>query len=296
MKEQQAKELVIKAGLELVHAGLVARTWGNVSCRIDALTFAVTPSGKAYESLTPADIVVCRIEDASYTGTVKPSSEKGIHALVYRSRPDVGFVIHTHQKYASVASACPIHRLPSFGTDTIPVTIPVASYGLPGSKHLVQGVGSVLPLAEGALLMAHHGALCFGPDYTSAFSNARQLEEISFKFMESAYLRSSGASNFDFNEMKAYYLYIHRNRKRKFVRPMLDDFAQIIGPFTRSAADIDGLCNAASHDDAKAIRFIAGKNELAEMCASFVGIPVPIPMLDCIQMRLFYIKSYSKRK
>ena len=50
MDEFTAKELVVKAGLELVRNGLIARTWGNVSCRLDDKTFAITPSGRSYES------------------------------------------------------------------------------------------------------------------------------------------------------------------------------------------------------------------------------------------------------
>ena len=52
----QAKEIVIAAGKKLVETGLIARTWGNVSCRIDQNYFAITPSGRDYLSLTPEDI------------------------------------------------------------------------------------------------------------------------------------------------------------------------------------------------------------------------------------------------
>ena len=70
---QEAKEFVIKAGLELSEAGLVARTWGNISARISDHQFAITPSGRAYDTLTPDDIVIVNIEDGSYEGSVKPS-------------------------------------------------------------------------------------------------------------------------------------------------------------------------------------------------------------------------------
>ena len=92
----QAKQIVIAAGKKLVETGLIARTWGNVSCRIDSQSFVITPSGKAYETLTPDDIVLVRAADLSYDGDVKPSSEKGIHAQCYLLRPECNFVIHTH--------------------------------------------------------------------------------------------------------------------------------------------------------------------------------------------------------
>ncbi len=98
----EAKNLVIRAGHELLKAGLIVRTWGNISCRINEAQFVITPSGKAYDTLTPDDIVLVNIADLTYDGDVKPSSEKGIHASCYELRPDVNFVIHTHQIFKSV--------------------------------------------------------------------------------------------------------------------------------------------------------------------------------------------------
>ena len=63
---EEAKEFVIKAGLELLSAGLVARTWGNISARISDTQFVITPSGRSYDSLTKDDIVVVNIADGSY--------------------------------------------------------------------------------------------------------------------------------------------------------------------------------------------------------------------------------------
>lgn len=100
----QAKELVVRAGKQLVESGLIARTWGNVSCRVSDTQFVITPSGRAYETLTPEEIVLVNIADLSYDGDVKPSSEKGIHASAYQLRPEVNFVIHTHQVNASIVS------------------------------------------------------------------------------------------------------------------------------------------------------------------------------------------------
>ena len=100
----QAKEEVIRAGRELLESGLIARTWGNISARISDSRFVITPSGLSYDSLTPDDIVEVDIEDCAWEGDVKPSSEKGVHAAAYRQRPDVHFVLHTHQDYATALS------------------------------------------------------------------------------------------------------------------------------------------------------------------------------------------------
>ena len=59
--EEEARRLVVDAGIRLVKEGLTARTWGNISARISDSEFIITPSGMAYESLRPGDLVRCRI-------------------------------------------------------------------------------------------------------------------------------------------------------------------------------------------------------------------------------------------
>lgn len=204
-EQKQAKELVIRAGRELVRSGLIARTWGNVSCRVDGGSFAVTPSGRLYETLTPADIVLCKAADASYEGDVRPSTEKGVHALVYRLYPDAGFVIHTHQPAASAVGAAAIHKMPPLGRELLGEGVPVAAYGLPGTKKLRNGVAAALRESSGrAVLMAHHGALCFGRDYEEAFAAVRQLEEACVEFLRRTYKEKSGAPAYD---EQAFYRY-----------------------------------------------------------------------------------------
>ena len=55
---EEAKKLVIQAGLDMIEKGLIARTWGNISGRISESQFVITPSGRTYESLTPDQLVV----------------------------------------------------------------------------------------------------------------------------------------------------------------------------------------------------------------------------------------------
>lgn len=198
MQNLDAMQLVVKAGLALVESGLIARTWGNVSCRVDQDTFAVTPSGRAYETLTTEEIVLCRTEDCSYEGDIKPSSEKRLHALIYQIYPEMNFVIHTHQKYASVISAMTLSEMPSLGYDRLGDSVPIAAYGLPGTKKLKQGVEAALKRNKGhAVIMAHHGALCYGESYEEAFLTARQLEEACERYLREDYLMKSGEKIYD---------------------------------------------------------------------------------------------------
>lgn len=182
----EAKSLVVRAGLEVVASGLIARTWGNISCRVDDEYFVITPSGRSYESLTPEDIVLVKIEDCSYESEIKPSSEKGIHAAAYKMRPDVNFVIHTHQKNASAVSflGYDINMVPEEYRGIIGTDIPVAAYGLPGTGKLRKGVIAALERSSSkAVIMSHHGALCIGTDYDDAFAVADSLEKVCEKFL-----------------------------------------------------------------------------------------------------------------
>ncbi len=186
----EAKKIVIEAGIKLVETGLIARTWGNVSCRIDENSFVITPSGKPYIGLTPDDIVLVKISDLSYDGNVKPSSEKGVHAEVYKAHKDANFVIHTHQKNASVISD--LNKGISYVADPeaaiIGREVLIASYGLPGTGKLKKGVAAALAETDSkAIIMAHHGAVCFGKDCDEAFNVASTLETVCEKYiLESA--------------------------------------------------------------------------------------------------------------
>ena len=181
-----AKKLVIEAGERLVETGLIARTWGNVSCRVDDKTFVITPSGKPYIGLTPDDIVEVAINTLEWGGNVKPSSEKGIHAEVYKEFPEANFVIHTHQKVASAVSALStgIEKVVGDAGKFIGGRIHLGSYGLPGTKKLKKGVTKALRLSPSkAVIMAHHGALCFGKDSEEAFQVANTLEQVCAKYI-----------------------------------------------------------------------------------------------------------------
>lgn len=179
---EEAKEFVIKAGYALVEAGLVARTWGNISARISDHQFVITPSGRSYDTLTPEDIVIVNIEDGSYEGKVKPSGEKGVHAIVYRMRPQVNFVIHTHQNYASALSILGETVSVEREEDRVVLSdrIPCAEYGMYATKKLVMKIQEQLQLYERckAVLMKYHGALCMGKDYEEAFRAADVLEKV----------------------------------------------------------------------------------------------------------------------
>jgi len=206
MTDQQAKEKVVAAGIRLVESGLIARTWGNVSCRISDSHFVISPSGRDYLTLTPGEIVAVAIADLSYSGDIKPSSEKGVHAEIYKHSPNTNFIIHTHQENASVISTTGLDSIPaSSDFPLLGKEIIIAAYGLPGTKKLRRGIADALDRSTGkAIIMRNHGAVCFGKDETEAFQTAADLEQASIHFVEAKYKEISNAKNFDPDEMRQF--------------------------------------------------------------------------------------------
>ena len=181
IEKRKAQELVVKAGLELMESGLIARTWGNVSARVEDNVFVITPSGIPYEKLTPDDIVEVTIDDCSYDENgLKPSSEKGVHAAAYKHHPECDFVIHTHQIYASALSITGQDLTVSGDAKAVlGAVVPNAEYGMPSTGKLKDAVDTAIAKnpASKAILMRHHGTVCLGTDYDDAFQVVNTLED-----------------------------------------------------------------------------------------------------------------------
>lgn len=189
MKVLFTKRSVAEAGKKLVHEGYVERTWGNVSARIDENTFAVTPSGYSYDKITAHDIVVVNISGLKYSGRIKPSSESAIHASIYKLYPEVNFIIHTHQKFASILSVKRrnISAAPEEAA-FLGSVIPAACYAEAGTKEIAENIVKALSAYKTkAVLMPCHGAVCFGKDSAEAFRAADCLETLSEKTLQTDY-------------------------------------------------------------------------------------------------------------
>lgn len=262
----QLKEKVVLAGIRLVESGLIARTWGNVSCRIDEETFAITASGRDYLTMTPEEIVIVKISDLSYEGEIKPSGEKAVHAEIYKARPDVQFVIHTHQENASIVGTLGLKSLDlKFKSPYLGSQVICAEYGLPGTKKLRLAVADALKASDGhAIIMKNHGAVCFGESDAFAFQTAQELENVSGKFLESELEKQPLLVQIESHENRLDDLEWKRIQKavlesqssmqaiqfsnapftRAFsnlnveLKPYLDDFAQIVGTNVRVVSPV----------------------------------------------------------
>ena len=210
------KSSLCKAGLRLLAEGLVARTWGNISIRIDERRMAVTPSGIMYEDILPEHIAVMDIITGRWESTVRPSGEKKLHAAIYRERPDVGAIVHTHQMNASVCAAA---RVDVEVNDRAAADILRASkiycsgYGRPGTGKLTKETVSVLKGGMCAL-MANHGAVCLGKDIDEAFTVSRILENVCGTFLTEKISAASPSAVMTAENICRIYLHIRASGAR----------------------------------------------------------------------------------
>lgn len=177
--EKEAKRAIIDAGKLLLKEKLVVRTWGNVSCRTGEQTFVITPSGLSYEKTTQNDLVSYDITTSQWVGSRKPSSERGIHLAAYLTFPQAGFVIHTHQTYASALSLGGFEALKlNESQKALLGNIAVAKYGLPSTKALVKNASKELKKGANIVLLNRHGVIIVAKDKDEAFLRAKLLEEV----------------------------------------------------------------------------------------------------------------------
>jgi L-ribulose-5-phosphate 4-epimerase len=167
---------------ELVRYGLVAWTAGNVSGRVPGTDrFVIKPSGIGYDELSPEAIVVCDLDGTLVDGDLAPSSDTAAHAYVYRHRPDVGGVVHTHSTYATAWAARgePIPCVLTAMADEFGGEIPVGPFALIGDDSIGRGIVATLDEHRSpAVLMQNHGVFTVGPDARAAVKAAVMCEDV----------------------------------------------------------------------------------------------------------------------
>ncbi len=189
MKPGEAKDIVLDAGKRLLKEGLVTRSWGNVSLRLDERWMVVTPSGKKYEELLPEQMVLVDYHTMEYEGVFKPTSEATMHAAIFRVRPEIRAVIHTHQVYATTVSVTGT-EIPAIVDDQAQIlgpSIKVTKYQRSNSDELAKEVVNNLE-GRNAVLIANHGAVCVGRNMDEAFVAAQILEKTCQVFIGAAML------------------------------------------------------------------------------------------------------------
>jgi L-fuculose-phosphate aldolase len=176
------RTLLIAACRELARRGLTHGTSGNVSVRCGEQRFFVSPSGMDYESLQVDDVPLMDL-DGRWFGQRRPSSEWRFHRDIFRSRREVGAIVHTHSPRAT-ALACTGRGIPAFhymvavagGRD-----IRCAPYYAFGTQELSDAALAALKDRK-ACLLANHGVIATGMDLPAAISLAGEVENLALQY------------------------------------------------------------------------------------------------------------------
>ncbi|MBH2543370.1 L-ribulose-5-phosphate 4-epimerase [Serratia marcescens] len=194
----ELKRQVLAANLSLPAYGLVTFTWGNVSA-IDRQSgmVVIKPSGIAYEAMTLEDLVVVDLEGKVREGHRKPSSDTATHLALYRAFADIGGVVHTHSRNATIWAQAG-QPIPALGTThadyfygDIPCTRPMSEAEIAGDYE--GETGKVIietfnragrdPQQVPGVLVYSHGPFAWGKSAADAVHNAVVLEEVAIMAM-----------------------------------------------------------------------------------------------------------------
>jgi L-ribulose-5-phosphate 4-epimerase len=178
MLEDLRAELVA-LHLELPRNGLVAWTGGNVSARDpESGLVAIKPSGVRYEDLSAEGMVVIDLDGRQLDGPLKPSSDTASHLYIYRNRPDVNGIVHTHSRYATAFAAVgrPIPVVLTALADEFGGSIPCAGFAVIGDESIGEQVVSTIGSSP-AVLLRNHGVFTVGPTAAAAVKAAVMVED-----------------------------------------------------------------------------------------------------------------------
>lgn len=190
---EKLKEEVCKANLMLPKYRLVTFTWGNVSGidREKGLV-VIKPSGVEYSDLTAEKMVVIDLEGNVIEGELNPSSDTPTHLELYKAFQNIGGVVHTHSRWATVFAQAGMDILPLGTTHgdyyygNIPCTRDMTADEINGEyeketgKVIIEAFVSKSPDDIPAVLVKNHGPFAWGSDVFEAVHNAVVLEEIAF--------------------------------------------------------------------------------------------------------------------
>jgi len=175
------REEVATTARRMISSGLVKGTSGNVSARTPENDVLVTPSGLDYAELGPEDLVLVDLAGNLLDGAWKPSTETPMHTGIYRARPEVHGIVHTHSRY-STTLAClgwpipPVHYMLTVLSNE--GRVPLAPYTLYGTEELARHAAEALGERHTACLLQNHGTITVGDSPDQAYARTEILEEM----------------------------------------------------------------------------------------------------------------------
>jgi L-fuculose-phosphate aldolase len=175
--EGEYREDLVRVCRLVYDKGWVAMNDGNVSIRLDNDRILCTPTAVSKGSITLDDIIVCDMAGNKIEGRRERTSEIMMHIVIYRKRPDVRSIVHAHPPvatgFAAAGRALDKALLPEVVIQL--GAVPLASYGLPGTSALSDGMMPYLDNYD-AVLLENHGCTAWGQDVWQAFYRMEMVE------------------------------------------------------------------------------------------------------------------------
>ena len=175
--EREYRDDICQIGRLVFQKGWVAANDGNITIRLDTERILATPTGVSKGMMQPDDLIVVDMKGNKISGRAERTSEIAMHLKIYEMRPDIRAVVHAHPPvatgFATAGKPLNLGLLPevviSLGC------VPIAGYGLPGTAALTEPMLPLIPKYD-ALLMANHGAVCYGEDVFKAYFRMETME------------------------------------------------------------------------------------------------------------------------
>lgn len=175
--EQELREDIVRVCRLIYEKGWVAANDGNVSVRLEHSRILCTPTSLSKGLVKPEDLIICDNSGNKLEGRLERTSEIAMHNTIYGMRSDVRAVVHAHPPvatgFATAGRALDKALLPEVVINL--GAVPLASYGLPGTPALTDGMIPLIPNYD-ALLMENHGCVAYGADVWQAFFRMEMVE------------------------------------------------------------------------------------------------------------------------
>jgi len=175
--EREHRDDIVQIGRLVFQKGWVAANDGNISIRLDAQRILATPTGVCKGMMHPDDLIVVDMQGNKIYGRGERTSEIAMHLKIYEMRPEIRAVVHAHPPvatgFAAAGKSLSLGLLPEVVIGL--GCVPLAGYGLPGTPELTEPMLPLIPKYD-ALLMANHGAVCYGEDVFKAYFRMETME------------------------------------------------------------------------------------------------------------------------
>ncbi len=161
---------------ELAKHKLDKLSCGNISLRLSNGLIAIKPTGMSYDEVTITNVSMLDMEGNLLSGE-KPSSDIEFHLHIYKNKPEINCIIHTHSHYATVMSCLnkPLKVLTTLQADYFGKDI----WCMPYTNHRTESIGErAIKSGEKVMLLERHGTLMFHENPKKLIKYAVILEEI----------------------------------------------------------------------------------------------------------------------